>query len=221
VLVVKDLERVPAIEEVTDADKLAGGLHEVLLAVAQHAYRRLARGEVLLGAICLHGALDGGLHPYTGLLAGFLSALSRELPGSVCKQANAPSGNLAEALAWLEAEWAQGGLPSPVEISYPQGRRHVPAIAECQVPGEGPWLTSDSVVLASGGGRGITAALAETLLRRFGCTLVLLGRTDPQSLPTDMRRLDAEELERFEPEFYRRELARNPAQRMPELKKRF
>ena len=36
-----------------------------------------------------------------------------------------------------------------------------------------------SVVLAVGGARGITAVLAEAVLRRFGCTLVLLGRTDP------------------------------------------
>ncbi len=40
-----------------------------------------------------------------------------------------------------------------------------------------PVLSSDMVVLVTGGARGITAHVSEALLERFGCTVVLVGRT--------------------------------------------
>src|SRR5207247_3497329 len=82
-------------------------------------------------------------------------------------------------------------------------------------------LTPAAVVLATGGARGVTAVLAEELLHRFGCTLVLLGRTDPTELPADLRAMDAETFARHEPVYYREELARRPGARIPELKARY
>ena len=55
--------------------------------------------------------------------------------------------------------------------------------------GDTPMLTSDSVVLATGGGRGVTAVLCEELLSRFGCTVMALGRTDPATAPANILRM--------------------------------
>jgi NAD(P)-dependent dehydrogenase (short-subunit alcohol dehydrogenase family) len=84
-----------------------------------------------------------------------------------------------------------------------------------------PLLRPESVVVVTGGARGITAVLAEALLCRFACTIVLVGRVDPDSVPLEIQSLDDAGFEGFEAEFYRRELALNPASRMPELKQRY
>ena len=73
-----------------------------------------------------------------------------------------------------------------VEIGYVDGARkalsvapaeRLPAAADSRVH-----LGAASVVLVTGGARGITAAVARALARRFGCTLVLCGRSP---LPED------------------------------------
>jgi acyl transferase domain-containing protein/NAD(P)-dependent dehydrogenase (short-subunit alcohol dehydrogenase family)/acyl-CoA thioesterase FadM len=222
-LVLKNLEGGDVLETVTGSGQITGGLIDLMFAVARHAYPRLEKGEVGIGAICLHGVLaNSTLHPYTGLVSGFLRSLSRELPAAICKQVNTPDGELAGGLTWLADEWSQGKPPAPTEVSYLGGKRHACSLVELKKPAVGaPLLTPESVVLAAGGARGITAVLVEALLRRFGCTLVILGRTDPDAVPADLMALDDEAFERFEPEYYRRELARGAGVRMPELKVRY
>src|SRR4029077_12926829 len=71
------------------------------------------------------------------------------------------------------------------------------------------------------GARGVPAVLAETILQQFGCTLVILGRTDPNALPAELLSLDDKDFARFESEFYRRELALGAGARVPELRQRY
>jgi NAD(P)-dependent dehydrogenase (short-subunit alcohol dehydrogenase family) len=161
------------------------------------------------------------VHPDTGLWSGFLRSLSRELPAAACKQVNTSDGDLAAALALYQAELALG-RPDQVEVSYFGNRRHVSSLVEADPPVAGPpLLQPESVVIAVGGARGITAILAEAVLRRFGCTLVLVGRTDPEAVPGDLLSLDDDAFERFEAEFYSRELATGRGARMGDLKKQY
>jgi len=87
--------------------------------------------------------------------------------------------------------------------------------------GDVPLLTSDSVVLATGGGRGVTAVLTEELLTRFGCTVVALGRTDPTLAPPHILRMNASQLADYEQEFYKSELAKGGGVKITQLKQRF
>jgi acyl transferase domain-containing protein/NAD(P)-dependent dehydrogenase (short-subunit alcohol dehydrogenase family)/acyl-CoA thioesterase FadM len=221
VLALKDLEGLNPLDSVTGPS--AGTLLDLLFAVARHAYPRVEQGTVSVGAVCLHSEVSGSvLHPYTGLVSGFLRSLSRELPNAVCKQVNVSDGDLSSALGLLEAELEQGKPPAPIEVSYLGGRRHVCVLTELDPPVAGaPLLDKDSVVVAVGGARGITAVLAEAVLRCFGCTVTVLGRTDPDAVPPEFLSLDDETFERTEPEFYKKQLALSPGARVPELKRRY
>jgi acyl transferase domain-containing protein/NAD(P)-dependent dehydrogenase (short-subunit alcohol dehydrogenase family)/acyl-CoA thioesterase FadM len=222
VLLLKDLRDLDPVA-VTRPDQFCGSLLDLLFAVARHGYSRLEKSELCIGAVCLHAMLGPRVpHPFTGLVSGFLRSLARELPKAICKQVNLPGDALGSGLALLEVELRQSGLPAATEISYIGDLRHIEAFVEVNEPATGgPMLGPESVVLAVGGARGITAVLAEVLLRRFGCTVLLLGRTDPDAVPAELRTLDDDAFERFEPEFYRRELAKGPGARMPELKQRY
>ena len=74
------------------------------------------------------------------------------------------------------------------EIGYENGTRHVlhvvPAHREENDDGSA-LLDSESVVLVTGGARGIGARISAAVARRFGCRLELVGRTTPTTAEPD------------------------------------
>ncbi|MGE5148825.1 MAG: SDR family NAD(P)-dependent oxidoreductase, partial [Rhodospirillaceae bacterium] len=78
-----------------------------------------------------------------------------------------------------------------------------------------------SVVVLTGGARGVTAVMAEALLKQYGCRLVLLGRSDPTIVPLALQSLSLDDMDRYETEYYRSERAANPSRTIPELKRAF
>ncbi len=84
-----------------------------------------------------------------------------------------------ELAAYLELELL---AETPLtEVGYREGSRRLVEVVESALPLEAEMnhldLNSESVVLLTGGARGITARLAVTLARRYGCQLELVGRS--------------------------------------------
>jgi len=110
---------------------------------------------------------------------------------------------------------------SDTEVVWCGGRRHVLRLAPVARPGPTPALPAGAVLVATGGGRGITAEMALELAGRSGATAVLLGSTDPAVIPDELAALDEETFAAREPVFYRAETARNPAARPADLRRRW
>lgn len=219
---VKDLSSAGGMEPVL-AEAQGGGLLDLLFAVARHAYERLKAGRAVLATLCIGASIPERLPPYTGLFAGFIKGLARELPQGVCKALTTDEYDLSRAMGQLEVEFQQGGLPAAPEVVYGQGTRYAFRLERLNkvTRSNRPWLTPDSVVLASGGARGVTAALVEEVLRRFGCKVVLMGRSDPGQVSPAILAMDADAFEQHEAAFYREELARRPEAKLAELKRRW
>jgi NAD(P)-dependent dehydrogenase (short-subunit alcohol dehydrogenase family) len=94
-----------------------------------------------------------------------------------------PEADAAVAAGWLEAELF--AADDTVEVGYLDGRRTILELAPASTDGrpDAPLLDSESVVLVTGGARGVTAEVAVGLAERHSLTLVLVGRTAP--LPED------------------------------------
>ena len=90
-----------------------------------------------------------------------------------------PAAPVADLARLLADEVAQP--EAPVEIGWRGGVRRTPHAVARPTPAEAdegaPALTADSVVLLTGGARGITAEVAVALGRAHGCRLELLGRS--------------------------------------------
>ncbi|MCX2947169.1 type I polyketide synthase [Lentzea sp. NEAU-D7] len=67
--------------------------------------------------------------------------------------------------------------PGPAVVGYQAGRRQVIEVAEAELAPAPLTLDADSVVLLTGGARGITALAATGLAERTGCHVELIGRT--------------------------------------------
>jgi NAD(P)-dependent dehydrogenase (short-subunit alcohol dehydrogenase family) len=123
--------------------------------------------------------LSDDFAPWQGGVAGLIKSLAHEWPNVLVRVVDLDRRQTAAKLA--EQLFAELGDPDgPVEIGYSAGRRItlqcVPAPLAEQ-PDKAALLTSDSTVLLTGGARGITAAVALELARRYQPNLVLVGRS--------------------------------------------
>lgn len=221
IIALKWLEGRPA--ETLLLDDAAGELVwlDLLFAVCRHGYESIKSRNVTVVTAC-QGAYHGAqLDPYTGLAAGFLKSLARELDGPVCRAIDTDEVGLYKTLRQVEVELGHAG--AEVEVCYREGARSVITLAPVeQLAGDDrARLGPDSVVIATGGARGVTAVLSEELLRSYGCRVVALGRSDASSLPEEVRRMDEQALKDYEPQFYREGMARGKGKKITELKREY
>jgi NAD(P)-dependent dehydrogenase (short-subunit alcohol dehydrogenase family) len=160
---------------------LARGLADELQRAADGGNALLLAATGMGG--CFGTATDGDFAPGQGGVAGLVKSLAHEWPQVLVRVVDLDRGEPAEKLATaLLAEL--GDTTGPVEIGYRGGHRitlHcVPRPLEADEAS--PPLNSESTVLLTGGARGITAAVALELARRYRPNLVLVGRSP---LPED------------------------------------
>ncbi|MGW5849167.1 SDR family NAD(P)-dependent oxidoreductase [Streptomyces sp. NPDC055254] len=126
--------------------------------------------------------------PVPGLgLRGFARSAALECPGTVVRAVDVDPKDRPERIAaHLLAELC--APDGPVAVGYTHGvrtvLRTVPAPLADTSPPRVP-LDRDSVVLITGGARGITARVALALARASGCHVELVGRTPPPEAAED------------------------------------
>jgi NAD(P)-dependent dehydrogenase (short-subunit alcohol dehydrogenase family) len=194
---------------------------DLLFAACRHYYERIQDRSLSVTTLCYGTPEHRPFDPYTGLVAGFMKSLARELPDGICRIVSTDATDVREALRLVEIELGRSASSGIVEVFYLGGERHVVSLAPVAnlAADERPCLDSASVVIATGGGRGVTATLAEQLLKDFGCRVVAIGRTDPSAVPDEIRRMDEQTLKNHEAAFYQDQLRRDKRAKIPDLKR--
>jgi NAD(P)-dependent dehydrogenase (short-subunit alcohol dehydrogenase family) len=112
--------------------------------------------------------------PFGGIWAGLAKSLPREIPNcniKVLDVADVPADTLAHLVCREVGVW------DLFEVGY-QGGQRFGLLAQTEDAGATNLRLDDTdTVLISGGGRGIGFALAEGLARKFGCRVVVTGRS--------------------------------------------
>jgi acyl transferase domain-containing protein/NAD(P)H-dependent flavin oxidoreductase YrpB (nitropropane dioxygenase family)/NAD(P)-dependent dehydrogenase (short-subunit alcohol dehydrogenase family)/acyl carrier protein len=118
--------------------------------------------------------------PGSGAACGFIKTVGREWGEVRCKAVDFTQNEKAERIAHalLSEMAATDGIE---EVGYIDGKRIslrpvAAPVEDEEVVGSSP-LDGESVVLITGGARGITAMIADELAARFRCKLVLVGRS--------------------------------------------
>ncbi|HEV7757414.1 MAG TPA: SDR family NAD(P)-dependent oxidoreductase, partial [Acidimicrobiales bacterium] len=109
---------------------------------------------------------------------GLVKTVAVEFPDRRVRLVDVDPATTSEELAGLLADEVVQA-DAPVEVAWHGGRRRTSLIGlrpEQDGPAV-PALTADSVVLLTGGARGITARVAVELAQRFGCSIELVGRS--------------------------------------------
>ncbi|HET7477254.1 MAG TPA: SDR family oxidoreductase [Dermatophilaceae bacterium] len=151
-------------------------LHDLLFLAIQAVSPRL---DSLLGVFL--GAVDGSVpHPFAGLFAGLFKSAALEFPQARVRCVLTSTHLLATGLRELATEArCEGELPVTV---HRDGIRHVVRVveeaAEPLAVGDTGRPGPDDVVVAVGGGHGITAELLRGVVSRGRPTIYILGSTD-------------------------------------------
>ncbi|WP_437520578.1 SDR family NAD(P)-dependent oxidoreductase [Sorangium sp. So ce726] len=196
-----------------------------LFGAARRYYDAIARGEVALAAVVASAVdLHGRLAPVSGAVGGFVKSLARELPGGDVRVLHTDAHDVAAALGALSEEWRRARPAVPEEVVDLGGARHTVQLARASARPRAravPQLNADSVVLVTGGARGITAEFVEGLLGRFGCRAVLLGRSRLEDAPARALAMTDADFDAYERDFYAEALRESPGLRMGVLRDRY
>ncbi|MCA9139547.1 MAG: SDR family oxidoreductase [Planctomycetales bacterium] len=203
---------------------------EFLFLAAQRNIKSLRQGRLGLWGLFVDG-YDGRVHAKSGAIAGLLKSIHREIPetrvGCICTR----DMTVRDAIGKLLDERR---IPSTdPEIIYDGAVRLVrrlratstgststdpaPSDSSAYAAAPAPMVKLDrnSVVVATGGAKGVTAIMLETILRDHQCTVVALGRSHLESGPENPD--DAT----IEQEYYRRYLVEHPGATAREMKQSF
>lgn len=228
----EDVDAVVVLTRATDAlafvDGAPGSYRPVLRALfgaARRYHDAIARGEVAFAAVVASAVdLHGRLAPVSGAVGGFVKSLARELPGGDVRVVHTDARDVAAALGALSEEWRRARPAVPEEVVDLGGARHTVQLARASARPRAravPQLGADSVVLVTGGARGITAELVEGLLDRFGCRAVLLGRSRLEDASARALAMTDAEFDAYERDFYAEALRETPGLRMGVLRERY
>jgi NAD(P)-dependent dehydrogenase (short-subunit alcohol dehydrogenase family) len=165
------------------------GSEQEALRVNQEAFeiaRALARGAGPPALFVTTQDSAGKHGSWAAGIAGIAKTFAREWPDTAVKAIDLERGvqnpeDLADALV---RELLSGGADLEVTLRA-DGSRLIPILCPCE-PGDGvERIGPDSVLIASGGGRGVTAACLLELVRAAHPHIALFGRTLLEDEPAD------------------------------------
>jgi acyl transferase domain-containing protein/NAD(P)H-dependent flavin oxidoreductase YrpB (nitropropane dioxygenase family)/NAD(P)-dependent dehydrogenase (short-subunit alcohol dehydrogenase family)/acyl carrier protein len=161
-----------------------------LFSIAKSLHEDLTTNESsTVIAVTRMGGVFGHTNDFTprnGAVCGLVKTIAREYPKTHCKCVDFDDfAELKQMVDMIIAEMA--GKDQILEVGYREGRRYqvasVPrAIELCP---EQLTIDSNSIVLVTGGARGITAEIALELAQRFQPKLILVGRSVFESNDAD------------------------------------
>ncbi|MFE6082841.1 SDR family NAD(P)-dependent oxidoreductase [Streptomyces virginiae] len=134
----------------------------------------------------LHGFARGAALEFPGALVRAVDIRPKEDPERIAEQLVAELSSGGEAGTDTSASvayTAEGTRTTRLPVPAPLPTPHTPAAPG--TPHDPPPLDRDSVILLTGGARGITARTALALARSTGCHVELLGRTPEPLAGTD------------------------------------
>jgi 3-oxoacyl-(acyl-carrier-protein) synthase/NAD(P)-dependent dehydrogenase (short-subunit alcohol dehydrogenase family) len=208
VRVVADLERsAPVPDCLACAAEPLLALHRLVFAALKACWSELDQDGASFLSLFLGGMAGGRPHPYAGLFGGLVKCADLELSGCLTNALFTDARDVRRGVEEAEAETA-ARRHLPVVFSD-RGRRLVPIVTEAPLPaGAGPpRLDRDSVVLAVGGARGITAEVLKGLAARVGPRLYLIGSNALDAYPREVLESDPKALAERRPAFLRERMA--------------
>ncbi|MER5217203.1 SDR family oxidoreductase [Streptomyces sp. NPDC002838] len=156
-------------------------LHDLAFLAAQ---RWSEHSPASCAVLLLDAVRDGVPHPATGVFTGLVKALAREEPDALSIAVLTEDSGLDPGLELLAAETAR---EQRLAVSVHDSRgRFAPELVDAPVPERPPaWLPigRDSVVVAAGGSRGLTARVLEAIAAQAAPAIWVLGRQRPAVRP--------------------------------------
>ncbi|MFE7093770.1 SDR family NAD(P)-dependent oxidoreductase [Streptomyces erythrochromogenes] len=178
------------LDGIVDLSALRTGAEPVLPEAFPGLRDALTGGTPRLLLVAASGGPGAPGSPGGAGLHGFARSAALEFPAALVRAVDVQPKEDPERVAAQLVRELSSSLPAPASVGYtPEGTRvaRLPVPAPLPAP-DGPrpsLLEPGSVVLLTGGARGITARTALALARATGCHIELVGRTPEPSPAAD------------------------------------
>ncbi|WP_052868699.1 Rossmann-fold NAD(P)-binding domain-containing protein [Streptomyces niger] len=177
-----------------------------------------------VGVLVVDGFVDASPSPYGSLVTALLKSFmwDQHQRPYISVVTDAP-----ELFAGLDEFGREHGFRTPFwrrdipTAYYRAGTRHFPRLVPDPMPSCSSPLADGSVIVASGGARGITAAVLRELARQVRATFYLLGSTDLSQLPTEILEDSDEQLARRKRAVISQARQKDPNSRVAEVARKF
>jgi hypothetical protein len=183
------------LREVADIDHAKAVNREAFLAAKSVAARFAHRGGVFVTVQDTGGdfGLSGSARAWLGGLSGLVKTAAQEWPQASLRaidieRANRAAEDVADAIV---EELLTGGDEVEVGLLADGTRTTLESFQQDVMAGEAV-VSQKSVILASGGARGVTAATLIALAGETGARFVLLGRTPLQDEPVSIANVEGD-----------------------------
>lgn len=195
-------------------------LQEVAFLVVQELEENIRAHDGSVLGLFTNSYAHGAMHPYTGLFTGFLRSVALEFSAHLVTAVFTTRSEFGSAVAELGAETrATQLLPTTL---YFEGTRHTLATIENPAEtGADPPLNPDSVVVAVGGGHGITAEVIKAVAARYRPTIYVIGSKSLRDLAAELATYGGPESLSARTDFIRNERARYPDSSVREINAKF
>jgi acyl transferase domain-containing protein/acyl-CoA thioesterase FadM len=199
-------------------------LMELTVLVLQEIHDRLDDQPSALALLIRDPLATAQVHPETALFTGLARALATELGHEQVLALVTDAGTPAQALAELAAESA--AERDRTVVAYRGSVRHTEQLVPQPLPDATPdhlhrILGPEPVIVAVGGGRGITPVLLQSLNGPQRPTLWIIGRSDPVLAPRTMLGAAEDDKPRLRRQYVSDQRAEQPGTRPAELAERF
>ncbi|MRH92064.1 SDR family oxidoreductase [Nocardia sp. SYP-A9097] len=196
------------------------GLHDATFLALRELHPALTRRQGSFGVLLLSAMSAGAPLPAAGMFTGLTKSIALELPAVQCFSVLSSTDELGVGLAQLAAESSARQL-FPVVVYDGDSRRIFVPIPEPVSAAEQIGLGRSSVIVAIGGGRGITAECAIALAANSGAKVWVLG-SNPLDTRDDGTLIENDgESRRGRSEFIREGLRGRPGVSVAALSKEF
>ncbi|MFJ4654203.1 SDR family oxidoreductase [Nocardia sp. NPDC088792] len=194
-------------------------LHDLFFLTLQRCSATLVEPGSSVVALLVRAMDSTTPKPYVGLFTGAIKVAALESPHSTIF-ALVTDGDVAGGGAAVAAESV---LDRPLPVAYYAGgvRYRCRLTRVDDEPGETPRLDRNPVVVAAGGGRGITAELLVAVARNYGGRFYVLGSSELDAVPRRYLDLTDAEFATAKREYMRRRRIEAPAATPRELNAEF
>ncbi|WP_036257684.1 SDR family oxidoreductase [Methylocapsa aurea] len=196
-------------------------VHDLAFLALKQCYDALGKGGSFT-ALLLDALSGDALHPDAGLFSGLVKAMMIELPS--CRSLGVFTDSKEAREAIWQAERESGAAHLLPVVALRGARRLTPRVKEApgDLPADGAMrLGPNSVVVAFGGARGITAEAMKAVARHIRPTIYLVGSTKLAEPMPDVLDCSDEEFARKRPHYIREQRALDPALSMPQINKAY
>ncbi|MEI2775686.1 MAG: SDR family oxidoreductase [Tetrasphaera sp.] len=177
-------------------------------------------GDTTMLALLLGGADHDRPHAAVGLFTGLFKVARLEGLAPEALVVAVESGDPSAGWAVAASE-AGASHPAALIVSGSAGRLSPTATPAPLANEPGPVPAGDDVVVAVGGGRGITAELLVALARTSAPRIVVLGSNRLDDHPRELLVLDDEQFAGARPAYIRDQLAKRPGESVGDISRAF